>query len=149
MTSRFTGRHMALILVCFFLVVITVNVVMARFASSTFGGVVVENSYVASQHFNRWLEEAKAQKALGREASIDWRDDGVVAILLTDAPDAAAVTAIARHPLGRLPDRTLRFMPDGGGRFVSAETLPPGRWQLRFEVRNGGRIWRHEEELLR
>ena len=149
MTSRFTGRHMALILVCFFSVVITVNVVMARFANSTFGGVVVENSYVASQHFNRWLEEARAQKALGREASIDWRDDGMVAILLTDTPDEAVVTAIARHPLGRSPDRMLRFVPDGEGQFISAEMLPPGRWQLRLEVRNTGQIWRHEEELLR
>lgn len=149
MTNRFTGRHMALILVCFFSVVIIVNVVMARFASSTFGGVVVENSYVASQHFNRWLGEARAQKALGRELSIDWRTDGMVAILLSDAPDEAAITAIARHPLGRLPDRTLRFVPDGGGRFVSAEGLPPGRWQLRLEVRSAGQIWRHEEELVR
>mgnify|MGYP001281167617 CR=1 FL=1 len=38
----FTGRHMATILIAFFGVVITVNIVMARFALSTFGGTVVE-----------------------------------------------------------------------------------------------------------
>ena len=41
---RFTGWHMTTILVAFFAVVITVNIVMARFALSTFGGTVVENS---------------------------------------------------------------------------------------------------------
>ena len=39
--GRFTGRHMAAILVAFFAIVITVNVTMARFAMSTFGGKVV------------------------------------------------------------------------------------------------------------
>lgn len=55
MTTRppgpFNGRHMTAILVAFFAVVIAVNVLMARFIICTFGGVVVENSYVASQHF--------------------------------------------------------------------------------------------------
>jgi len=61
----FTGRKMAAIMVAFFAVVIIVNVYMAREASSTFGGVVVENSYVASQQYNRWLDEASAENALG------------------------------------------------------------------------------------
>ena len=59
---RFTGWHMTTILVAFFAVVITVNIVMARFALSTFGGTVVENSYVASQHYNEWLARAAAQR---------------------------------------------------------------------------------------
>ena len=55
MQRAFTGRHMAAIMVAFFGVVIVVNLLNARLASSTFGGEVVENSYVASQDFNRWL----------------------------------------------------------------------------------------------
>ena len=42
--------------------------------SSTFGGVVVENSYVASQDFNGWLDEARAERALGWDADVG-RDD--------------------------------------------------------------------------
>ena len=57
-TGPFTGRHITMILVAFFGVVIAVNLVMAHYASSTFGGVVVENSYVASQEYNQWLHEA-------------------------------------------------------------------------------------------
>ena len=56
---RFTGYHMAAILVAFFGVIIAVNMVMATLATRTFGGVVVENSYVASQEFNGWLKDAR------------------------------------------------------------------------------------------
>lgn len=41
---RFTGWHMTTILVAFFAVVITVNIVMARFALSTFGGAMSGNT---------------------------------------------------------------------------------------------------------
>ena len=66
----FTGKHMAAIMIAFFGVVIAVNVLMARLATSTFGGLVVENSYVASQKFNRWLGEARSEKALGWKATV-------------------------------------------------------------------------------
>jgi nitrogen fixation protein FixH len=147
MTRTFTGRHMAAILVAFFGVVIAVNFTMARFASATFGGVVVENSYVASQHFNRWLDEAEAERALGWDAVAAWRPDGRLAVTLRGAPPDAEVAATARHPLGRAADRDFTFEPAGDLRFVSRETLPEGRWLLRFEVKAGGRVWRREEEL--
>ena len=62
---KFTGWHMTGILVAFFGVVVSVNVFMARAAISTFGGTVVDNSYVASQKFNGWLDKAEAH-ALAR-----------------------------------------------------------------------------------
>ena len=34
-------------------------------AIGTFGGTVVDNSYVASQNYNRWLADADEQEALG------------------------------------------------------------------------------------
>lgn len=147
MSNRFTGRHMALILVSFFTLVVAVNLTMARFATSTFGGVVVENSYVASQHFNRWLDEARAERALGWKAAFKWRDDGRLAVTLAGLSGPAELRATAHHPLGRLPDRVLRFAPAGGGTYVSTGELPAGRWVLRLEVRSGGKVWRHQEKL--
>ena len=58
MTRQFTGRHMLAILIAFFGTVIAVNMVMAVLATRTFGGLVVENSYVATRQFNGWLEQA-------------------------------------------------------------------------------------------
>ena len=68
--KAFTGWHMTAILVAFFGVVMAVNFTMARFAMSTFGGKVVENSYVASQHYNQWLERAAAQDRLGWDTAL-------------------------------------------------------------------------------
>lgn len=146
--GRFTGRHITAILIAFFGVVIAVNVLMARLASSTFGGVTVENSYVASQHFNRWLDEADAERALGWQASVAQAPDGRLSVRLTGVPAGpATVTAVARHPLGRLPDQTLQFADEGDGGFISTSALPEGRWTLRLEVQAGGRQWRTESEL--
>lgn len=144
---QFTGWHAATILIAFFGVVIAVNVIMARYAISTFGGVVVENSYVASQNYNRWLDEARAQKALGWHAVTTWRPDNRLVVALKGAPDNAVVTADARHPLGRTPDQALSFAAIGNGQYLSDQVLPDGRWTLRIEVQADDNIWRQEEAL--
>jgi nitrogen fixation protein FixH len=145
--GRFTGRHMATILIGFFAVVLAVNLLLAVLAGGTFGGVVVENSYVASQHFNRWLDAAAAGRGLGWKANASRRSDGKVAVVLSGADGAAKLFATARHPLGRLPDQSLAFARDASGIFVSQQALPDGRWQLRMEAQAGGKVWRSEDEL--
>ena len=147
MGRPFTGRHMTAVLVGFFGVVIAVNLTMARYAGATFGGIVVDNSYVASQEFNRWLEQAEAQKRLGWDAVTAWRPDGRLAVAVSGAPAAVTVAAAARHPLGRLPDRELTFEKIGEGRFLSSESLPEGRWTLRLSLTSGDQTWRREEAL--
>lgn len=147
MTRRFTGWHMTTILVAFFGVVIAVNLIMARYASSTFGGIVVENSYVASQEFNDWLDAAKAQEGLGWDAVTTWRPDGRLAVAVRGPGDGAVLAGVARHPLGRLPDVRLQFTGTGDGRFLSRQAVPDGRWTLRLEVVDGNSRWRREETL--
>jgi nitrogen fixation protein FixH len=136
---------MAMVLIGFFGVVVGVNMLMARLASSTFGGVVVENSYVASQHFNKWLDQAAAQEKLGWSAAASRLPDGRVEVRIAGLPDApAALIAEARHPLGRMADRTLAFAEVAPGRFVSDAALPPERWRLRIEATAAGHNWREE-----
>ncbi|WP_305097161.1 FixH family protein [Croceibacterium aestuarii] len=146
-SKTFTGWHMTGILVAFFGVVIIVNLTMASYAVSTFGGVVVENSYVASQEFNDWLDEAKDERALGWSASVARDGAGHVTVVLAGAPDSVALSAEARHPLGRLPDLALTFSALGGGRYISHEVLPAGRWTIRLAASDGNRKWRSEERL--
>ena len=151
MIRRFTGWHMAAILISFFGVEIAVNFVMARDAVRTFGGEVVENSYVASQHYNRWLAEAGAQERAGWKAqpSIDARGHLTAAIHQAGAVIAdARVIVIARHPLGRVPDRRISLTWNPAlGRYVSATPLPHGRWLLRIEVDAPGAKARFEDEV--
>ncbi|MFZ1743561.1 MAG: FixH family protein [Pontixanthobacter sp.] len=146
-TKPFTGKHAALILVCFFGVVFAVNFTMASYASSTFGGLMVENSYVASQEFNGWLDKAEAQRSLGWKAVSTKRDDGRLVVNLLGVPGGAKVTGIARHPLGRLPDQMLTFRAPDNGQYLSDSKLPAERWIVRLQVEAGGKIWRSEEHI--
>ena len=141
----FTGRHMFAILLAFFGTVFAVNFTMASYASSTFGGIVVENSYVASQEFNRWLDQAEAQEALGWTTAASRRADGRIEVAVTGPVRELRLTATARHPLGRRPDLALTFVPLGAGRYLSNQSLAPERWTLRLQVAADGHVWRHEE----
>lgn len=145
MTRHFTGWHMFAILVAMFGTIVAVNFVMARSAIRTFGGTVVDNSYVAGQHYNRYLAEARAQAALGWTAmpSLDAQRRVVIA---TNAPAGATASATIHHPLGRAADQALTFTRQGAG-FVSATPLPAGRWQLRITLRGGDRSARFEGDL--
>lgn len=144
----FTGRHFSVIIVAFFGVVIAVNLVMARAASSTFGGVVVENSYVASQQFNGWLDQARKQKALRWSAAISRTDDGRLVVKPAGLPAGpATVSGSAHHPLGRMADQPLTFARMADGSFVSTAPLPAGRWQVRLRIAAQGQVWRDVQDL--
>lgn len=144
---RFTGRHMTAILVGGFGIVIAVNFTMAALANSTFGGIVVENSYVASQKFNGWLDKAEKSEELGYSIKADHTGDGKVLLTTGGVPAGARITAIARHPLGHQPDTDLSFVATGPDTWISTETLPDTRWTLRLAIESGGDEWRGERPL--
>lgn len=144
----FTGRHMAAVFAGGFAVVIAVNLVMASVAVGSFHGTVVDNSYVASQNYNRWLASAAASKALGWQAVPQRRaTDGRVVIETIAVPAGAAITATAERPLGLRDETGLTFAAQGQGRWVSNETLGAGRWQLRLAIRAGAQSWAAEAAL--
>ena len=143
--APFTGRHMAALMVGFFAVVIAVNISMARLASGTFGGTVVDNSYVASQQFNGWLAAARAQARLGWATPVSL--DAARRVRLGVPGPGFAATGTARHPLGRAPDVPLSCRADGPGRLVATTPLPAGRWQVDIHVQRGGQHKRLLEEL--
>jgi len=147
MVRKFTGFHMAAILVAFFGTVMAVNFAMAWRATSSFGGVVVENSYVASQQFNGWLEAAEAQQQLGWDAATLWRADGRIEVRVIGPSANARLRGAARHPLGREEPQQLVFERQADGSFLSRAPLGSGRWFLRLELADGADIWRREEAL--
>ena len=144
----FSGWHMLAILVAFFGVVLVVNLVMARLALSTFSGEVVENSYVASQHFNGWLDQAKAERVLGWKAGLSVTDNILQVAIIDNAGQPvphAQVSAHATHPLGADTDLVLRFAEARPGIYTT--TLPAGRWQIHLLARAGGHDWHHVAEV--
>ena len=150
--GKFTGKHMAMVFVGGFGVVIAVNLVMASFAVGSFHGTVVDNSYVASQKYNGWIAKAEASKALGWQAVPHRREDGRVVLETLAVPADAAITATAERPLGEREAASLTFAPQGQGRWLSNETIGAGRWQIHTAIRaSGGRAgaqeWAGESDL--
>jgi nitrogen fixation protein FixH len=125
---------MAASMVGFFAVVIGVNTVMATQATRTFGGKVVENSYVASQKFNEWIAAAEAQQRLGWKADIEGR----MRLVQVRTVPGAELKGQATHPLGRLPQEQVRFAEVAPGRYIARRALPAGRWRMQLEVARDG-----------
>lgn len=148
MKREFTGRHAAAIIVFGFAVIIAVNLFMATLAVRGFGGVIVENSYVASQDFNDWLDAADEQAALGWSIEMARSENGHLVVKAASVPDGEKVTAVARRPLGQAETTSLSFFEATPGQHVSLEPLDAGRWIVRLNVMSpDGRIWSTEEHL--
>ena len=148
--KKFTGWHMTAILVAFFAVVMAVNFTMARFAMSTFGGKVVENSYVASQHYNEWLKRADAQDRLGWDKSVTFDPDRHVLLTIRKDGrllDGVQASATINHPVGRTAPAALHFEPAAGGVLRSVEPLVLGRWGVDLILRHGADEARYREDL--
>lgn len=145
--GEFTGRHMFMVLAIGFGIVIAVNFFMASVAARSFGGVVVENSYVASQKFNGWLAEAKSERELGWEAHSSRMEDGRLVATTTGVPASAAVHASIRRPLGAPEAAELELVTLDGNRFASAQPIPEGRWIVRLTIEAAGQQLRQEKHL--
>jgi nitrogen fixation protein FixH len=146
-SRSFTGKHMALVFVAGFGIVIAVNLLMASFAIGSFHGTVVDNSYVASQNYNGWLAKAEASKNLGWDVRASQRADGRVVLDTAGVPAGAQVAAEAERPLGARENTPLAFAPDAGGRWISDKPLAGGRWQMRIAITAAGQEWAGESTL--
>ena len=143
-----TGPKAFAIFSSFFVVIISVNVVMAYQAVHTFPGLEVKNSYVASQTFDA---ERRAQEALGwaTTAAID----GGELVLTLAGPDGApvqgaTVTAVLGRATVRTADQTLAFVFNGTD-WRAPVAVAPGQWHLRIEaVSADGTVFRHRHDLV-
>lgn len=130
-SGEFTGRHMLLVMLAFFGVIIAVNLTMATLANTSWSGLIVKNSYVASQHFNAQAQAARAQEALGWTGTMRY-EAGAFRYVLADADGApvalATSEAFFRRPVDDRHDQTIALSPEGSGTLVGAVDLKDGLW---------------------
>jgi len=134
MTERkFTGRHALAVFVGAFGVIIAVNLALAYSAISTFPGLEVKNSYVASQEFD---ERRAAQEALGWTVGVK-HTGGLMIMAITDSAGAPVRAAEIDATIGRATERkddvTPAFEFDGTA-YVAPLELRPGKWDLRLKA---------------
>lgn len=136
-TGEFTGRHMLVITLTFFGVIIAVNMTMATLARSSWTGLVVQNSYVASQQFNRKAEEGRAQAALHWQGTLTVAD-GAIRYVLVDAVGKpvlpVSVKVAFRHPAYDAEDRTIELKPERGGAFSARLAVRDGAWIVEVDA---------------
>ena len=143
---EFTGRHMLIVIVTFFAVVIGVNVTMATLAQTSWTGLVVENTYVASQQFNEEAKKGRAQAALGWTGKLTVAS-GEVHYSLVDAHGKAlplrGVRVLFRHPAYEAEDEALTLAasagvsPGNAQEFAVRHTPKDGVWIIEIDADAG------------
>jgi nitrogen fixation protein FixH len=133
MARELTGRKVFVITASAFAVIIGVNILLTVKAVSTFPGVEVRNSYVASQTFE---SDRAAQEALGWTLTHTYADGRLT---LAFADRAGQPVRVAR--LEVLVGRTTEAADDqrpafahAGGAYSAPVALGPGRWLLLVEA---------------
>jgi nitrogen fixation protein FixH len=132
MTERkLTGRHVLMIFCGAFGVIISVNLLLAYSAVSTFPGLEVKNSYVASQQFD---ERKAAQEALGWTVRAD-AAEGQVILSITDEAGkpvrVGALEAVVGRATHVADDIKPEFIFDGAA-YTAPVDLSDGNWNIRM-----------------
>jgi nitrogen fixation protein FixH len=129
--KELTGRKVFAIMATGFSIIIGVNVTMAYSAISTFPGLVVKNSYVASQNFDR---ERTAQEALGLQIAAGYNAGEVKIVIDSLAAQPVEIESI-EATVGRATharsDVTLE-LSKADRAFSAPVELAPGAWVLRL-----------------
>jgi nitrogen fixation protein FixH len=140
MTGPFTGRHALFVICGGFAIVIGANLALAVWAARTNPGLVVENSYVASQKFNGWLAQGRAQKAMGWTVT-SAADAGRLSVSATNALgqplDGLEAVATLEHPLGAEPSHAITLAQVAPGRYAAPHGLAPGQWLAEVRLSRG------------
>lgn len=150
-TQGFTGRHMLLTTCAFFGVIIAVNFTMAYLASSSWSGLVVENTYVASQEFNAKAAAAKAMAASGIVGTLSLKDNAIHYDLRNrdgSAADVDEVTAHFKRPVGDHEDFQVSLTQVSKGRFEALHPVAAGDWIVEMLSRKNGTLVMHEASRI-
>ena len=141
MSGQLTGRHVLAWLGGFFLVMFAANGALIYFALHTLHGEALENSYDASQAFNKRIAEARAQDERGWKADVLTRAEGAGERVMVEfhdrngAPisdldrDGALPASVRRGARPRRHARLRRRRLRGGGDARSGAAAGP--WSSR------------------
>ena len=131
--EKFTGWHMALVMGLFFGTIITVNMTLAYYANTSWTGLVVKNSYVASQQFDTETARLKKQQKLGWTISSGY-SAGTISLGIADKAgkpvDIAELSAKIGRPVTESDDRQLPLTRAHDGSYLAQTELAKGIWQI-------------------
>lgn len=127
-------------------VVFAVNAIMVYVAATTWPGIAVNRAYDKGLTYNRNLEAASRQEALGWSASIETAISGSLAgtarVTIVDAAGLPLHRATAslsfERPTHEGYDFAVPLTPEGNGVYTAPFSVPlPGLWDLRLIASQG------------
>ncbi len=127
--GKLTGRKVALIFAAFFGVILAANILLMVHAVGSFSGLVVPNSYVASQSFDR---DRAAQEALGWALSASYQD-GAFHLSIRNPEERQVrpkeLYVTIGRPTTEVQDMRLELLPAPDG-YLAPVALDPGNWRV-------------------
>jgi nitrogen fixation protein FixH len=142
--KELTGRKFLAIMIVGFGIIIGVNLFMAFSAVSTFPGLVVNNSYVASQTFD---DDRLAQEALGLKMGVSYADGSVqisVQHLAATPVRLDTLSATIGRPTHARDDMALTLDAVTGG-YTAPADLGIGAWVVQLRgIAGDGTIFRQD-----
>lgn len=149
MSAPITGRKVLIVMVLAFGLIIAVNLTLAFQAVRTFPGVEVDNSYIASQTFDR---DRDIQVSLGWDVSAHVDKTGHLVLNITDKDGKPVRVASLEGTFGRATSVAQDQTPDfefTDGAYRARVTYAPGNWNLRFKaVAEDGRSFRQRVVVI-
>jgi nitrogen fixation protein FixH len=140
-----------------FAVVIAVNLALTYFAVHSDTGLVTEHPYELGTGYNRVLDDAAVQAALGWQGELHFRAanhlGGTIDIDLRDRDgqplSGLSVSARLVRPLGGVADAELATTELAPGRYAAPVSLAePGQWEVRVAARRGTDVLRFEQRIV-
>lgn len=159
-TQRQDGWWYPWVFVGGFVVIITVNSIMAYIAVDSWTGIETEHAFQKGQEFNQQLAQKSAQNELGWVATtkfihaptVDNPRAGVLRLHYKDAGghgvDGLTIEALAVRPTHEGYDRKLTFVARSEGTYVAPTVLPlAGQWELRITSTRGEDVFKLRQRI--
>lgn len=148
-----TGWHVLAILLGFFAVILLVNGYFIYQAQRTWPGVQSKTAYEDGLAYNKTLDQAAAQKALGLEVDMTLtRTDVTLTLKNRDGLPLSGLAprATLSRPANADLDQTVNLADMGNGRYAAILDLPQaGQWDLRVDaLLADGEPFRLEERFI-
>lgn len=151
MAKPITGRRVLVWLLLFFGTIVAVNGAFVYFALDTWPGLSTRRAYEEGLAYNKTLDAASAQHALGWKSVVDFEgaESGgrSLTVRMTDR-DGAPVVGLAmtielRRPVREDQDRMLVLVESEAGVYRARFEAMPGRWQAVIKaIDPGGTTYR-------
>ncbi|MEO1136165.1 MAG: FixH family protein [Pseudomonadota bacterium] len=143
--GKLTGKHVLLMVIAFFGVIIIANFFFISAAVNSFPGVTDDQAYQRGLEYNQQIAAREEQAALGWRAAVNEvtrkGENGIIVMRITNAAGQAlsdlSIEGSLERPTNRKGDQPVVFNYAGGGLYkAEIVAFAPGAWVLTAQARN-------------